>query len=757
MDISSGGGRLVRLVSGCSRQLPALLVAALAVGGVVCIAVLGRSDGRPAPMPVADTAWLANATVGTVSRVNGLSARPDALVAAIGGAGRSFSVVQDDQQVYLVDSASGSVGRVDPVLLDLGGPVELGPAGTYVVTGADTYAVDPANGVVTRLRSTTLKPLGRPVLVQSAVSGAVMSADGTLWLALPDLGEVLPVRGGVAGAGVEVARPGDHLAVAVYGEGIVAVDSTDGLLIPVSGGRAQPSLRLPTLAGDDIGLLVGQAATGQVLALVAPTARALLLADLRSGHVRRVDLRSETRTGSLTAPVELGTRVYLADRGSGVLIEYDVDTGRFSPSTAVTPGPADLEVFSRGDLVWANDPAGPAAVVVDDGVVRRIVKYKPATAGAQLAAAILPSAGTSEPTPAIRTAPPPGTALTPTLAAQQPTRPPTTPAASPTVSPGPTHVTAAPARPTGSPPVSPPRSDRSPAVQPPETRAASPRAAATPGAVPGPVGGSPAPTSGETDVSLGASPPADQATRPETGGQSSSAPPATQPEAPVVESQPASGPTQFEPPTSSSQTGTPVPSPSASPAPPVVVPSASPAPPVVVPSASPAPPVVVPSASETPPASETPTPPSSTPSAAPDGPPGPVQSLRATAAGGVITVSWAPPADDSGPLVYVVAWIFPSGTGYAQESAIVTVTSYQVTGIPPETEVLIGVIAVNAAGEDLSTLQTVEVTVPAAPSAPNTTPATTTPVAPGTPSAPVNPASPAALTTPTAPSSPADP
>src|SRR5262249_54119948 len=77
------------------------------------------------------------------------------------------------------------------------------------------------------------------------------------------------------------------------------------------------------------------------------------------------------------APQNLGTRVYIPDTTAGALLVYDAATGRLQQPVQV-PGAQGkpLEVFVRSGLLWANNPDGPNAVVINaTGAPATISKY----------------------------------------------------------------------------------------------------------------------------------------------------------------------------------------------------------------------------------------------------------------------------------------------------------------------------------------------------------------------------------------------
>ena len=108
-----------------------------------------------------------------------------------------------------------------------------------------------------------------------------------------------------------------------------------------------------------------------------PSTAKLIFVDMQRGKVASLSLANvHIPLTHLRQSLIVRTRFYVED-GAGRLLIFDVLDGRLLRSVQVS-GPAGiLDIFARGGLVWANDPAGPDAVVVDGNTVRRILKYEP--------------------------------------------------------------------------------------------------------------------------------------------------------------------------------------------------------------------------------------------------------------------------------------------------------------------------------------------------------------------------------------------
>jgi hypothetical protein len=105
-----------------------------------------------------------------------------------------------------------------------------------------------------------------------------------------------------------------------------------------------------------------------------PGLRLLVLVNTADLDITTISLTGARITGgSISPPLEAAGNVYVSD-GSGRLLVYAANGG-LRRVFQVTPEPADLNVFIGDGLIWANDPDGPDALVLDNGAARIIHKY----------------------------------------------------------------------------------------------------------------------------------------------------------------------------------------------------------------------------------------------------------------------------------------------------------------------------------------------------------------------------------------------
>ncbi|MEV0220091.1 hypothetical protein [Streptomyces sp. NPDC050704] len=348
----------------------ALIGTSLAVGA-------GASGTRPR---LADTgAWLASSEKGEVAHVHGLTGEVDGkTVLPAGMAGHPVSVAQDGRTTLVLDEQTGQVVRIDAAQLTAEQSADYGAAGLQLVSGgAYAYVLDPARGTVQPIDPAMTTAGSPPVELGGRPGAAVVDAEGTLWVPLPDAGTVVPFVKGRKSPAVKVAEPGHDLTLTLADGRPVVTDRTAAAMkvLTVTGVRGTFELGGASAGSAPAGLLVPAGTDGSVVPVLATGSGELTMTDVRSRHTLRARVPAEGR--DLGAPHLLGKRVYVPDESTGRLLVYDTSLSALAEPVPVTDGAGELELFVREGLLWVNDQDGAAAAVIDtDGEVRHIGKYE---------------------------------------------------------------------------------------------------------------------------------------------------------------------------------------------------------------------------------------------------------------------------------------------------------------------------------------------------------------------------------------------
>jgi hypothetical protein len=390
--------------------IPAVLVTA----GMAAVSVGHSPAGRADLSADSVGAWLVSAPEGFLDRVNPLIARPRVATTDRIGLAAPASAITRRRGATVVVENPGQAATVVDVRTLAATRVPITGDQQVEAVGHRYYLIDPSAGRITRYPSgETVAEVGR-----SGLGDRTFSA-GALWVSLPSAGAVLRVNAdGTTETEPRVFRAGGRVTLVDSPTGVGVVD---GSTLTVVGGGRHRLPGVPSRVAIDPDGSVAASLDGSVLSVTR----------LSDGRVTRtVDLRVPDRWGAMA--VRRGV-VYLSDDSTGAL--WTVGSAVPAP-VAVAAGPAHLELFTHGDLVWVNDPGGPGAVAVaSDGRMLPMVKY-----------ASPPPAPTSAPTPHPVTSPPP--ARHPPSSRPPSSRPPTspTPTSRPPTSPPPaSHPTRPPA------------------------------------------------------------------------------------------------------------------------------------------------------------------------------------------------------------------------------------------------------------------------------------------------------------------------
>ncbi|MBC6459500.1 fibronectin type III domain-containing protein [Actinomadura sp. HBU206391] len=360
------------------------LTAQVAVGvvGALCVAAVVFGVGMAsAKYQISDVgAWLSSNRNGLVVHANGMAGKVDGKVKVPTMMhGHQIKIVQDGSTILIVDQQTGVVSRIDPAQLSV-----VKSTGTYAAAGLQVvaeagaaYTIDAARGTVQRIDPVGLTPDGAATTLTPPLGQGAIDARGTLWVPVPATGEVVPFQAGGPAAPVKVGKPGDHLAITIAAGVPVITDSTaaTALVLEPSGRRLTLALPSTVTGAGQGGVLFPATTEGQLVPLLAKRTGSLVLLDTGSGRHSTVSLRvADHRYGP---PQILGSKVYIPDQTTGSLVVYDSATNSFQPQIVVNGRPGELEVFVSGGLLWANDPNGERALVLNPGgAVMEISKYE---------------------------------------------------------------------------------------------------------------------------------------------------------------------------------------------------------------------------------------------------------------------------------------------------------------------------------------------------------------------------------------------
>ncbi|MFI0444307.1 hypothetical protein [Actinomadura sp. 6N118] len=366
-------------------------------------------------------AWLSAKSKGVLVHVNGPAAKVDGKAALLPQMrNHRIKVVQDGNTVLLVDLDTGAVSRIDPSQLKVTQSKTLGGLNLQVLAEAGkTYTVDPVKGAIQQIDPVSLAALGPSAVLAPPLEEAGVDARGTLWVPVPQLGEVTPFRDGRLLPTIHVGKAKDRLSLVMAAGEPVVVNSTRATAMVLGGSGVRLDVRLPsTVQAANAETLVPARTEGTVVPLLVQSTGSLTLFDSGTGRHQGVALKLPKHR--YQPPQILGPRTYIPDETLGQLHVYNTATASSERAIPVAGRNSSLEVFVKEGMLWAHDPAQPKAVVVEgNGSASAFGKYETKVPGGDKRKS-LPSGGGGR-------TPPPGPSSDPPVSPPRPPGAPTAP------------------------------------------------------------------------------------------------------------------------------------------------------------------------------------------------------------------------------------------------------------------------------------------------------------------------------------------
>src|SRR2546423_6285400 len=375
-----GTARSSRAGSGAGRSR-ALMAAGLVVTVVLAVAgfAVGRNASASRPHGHPGEAWLSTTVDGTVNLVDGVSGGSAAKVAVPGALGHDMAVTQQGDLVFVRDTVTGAITVIDTSQLTAGVQIPHSTE-TAVLAGAGVaYLVDSAQGTVQRVDPATLAPVGGQVHLAGSLGTAIVDHDGTLWAPVDADGTVVPVSTDAAGAPVAIGPAGSDMVMALAGGTPTVVNRTTGTLTAVAGPVAGQVIRLPgaTNAGDKLQVASADSNLPLPLLFTGGTSQ-LVLVNIATRVPTSVGLPARYAADDLGSPLQAGPRTFIPDYTLGAVIVYDSAGNTFGKPIQVLPARGPVPAGIVDGIVYFNDPASGNAVSVNtDGSVHTVLKNGP--------------------------------------------------------------------------------------------------------------------------------------------------------------------------------------------------------------------------------------------------------------------------------------------------------------------------------------------------------------------------------------------
>ncbi|MEU0530613.1 PKD domain-containing protein [Amycolatopsis tolypomycina] len=360
----------------------------VATGIVVAVTVLagiavgrdGPHDDVPGVRLHAGVAWVASTEVGQLTLLDGASAEVAAGV-RVDRPGSALSAAQEGTTGYALNRARGSVVRVDGATLEPSrstSPVaESGDQLAVFPTPHAFYALDTRRGLLASADPKTLESRGKPypLAVEAAPDGAVVDAEGRLWVLDDHTGDLVWFDGQSRHSRAGAATPGQSRLAVAAGRPVLLDPGrrTMALLDPATG-AVERAVAVDLRAGDTVAV-TGSAGQHRLLISVSPGGLFLSCAFGSGSCTKPVSLGDGPST--LGQAVEVGNRAVVPDYATGGVSIVDLTTSRVVARPRLFDRPVRFDLLTRDGVIFYNDPGSAQAGVIDPGGrVRPIVKYR---------------------------------------------------------------------------------------------------------------------------------------------------------------------------------------------------------------------------------------------------------------------------------------------------------------------------------------------------------------------------------------------
>ncbi|OLE21984.1 MAG: hypothetical protein AUG44_26030 [Actinobacteria bacterium 13_1_20CM_3_71_11] len=333
-------------------RVRALLAGTGTVAAVGALLVAGINGGYPASRPQlrSGAAWLASASVGQLTLLDGATAEIAAQV-QVASRGDRVDVVQEAATAYAVNRTTGTIRRVDGATFE---------------------------GVLTAADPKTLTSRGAPVPLATQISGQAAALDdaGRLWVLDTSSGDVVWIDRGQRHSRRGVAAPGAGLLTIADGNPVVVdTNRRTAIVLDPHDGGTRNTVNLDLRSGDRL-RLSGSPHSAQIY-LVASRGVLAICALTESTCGSAVPLGA-AGNGQLGTPVETGGRLFVPDYGSGKVWIVDLKQPRVIAQPKVLDEMTQFQLLSRDGVVFYNDPNSEQAGVIRlDGGFTAVPKYDP--------------------------------------------------------------------------------------------------------------------------------------------------------------------------------------------------------------------------------------------------------------------------------------------------------------------------------------------------------------------------------------------
>ncbi len=369
-----------------------LFFAAAAAVGIVMVALIIFRPGEQASAGVElndPNAWIEHGRDGQLLQINGVTGEVTARV-EVSEPGDVIRAVPHGDGAVVLNQTSGTVSLVNGSSLDVTSTTPLELTDGAMQRDLEVFGSDEPSGNVVIIdddRLITVDPQSRivtAIFLDEPLQDVVQTLDGSV-LALPSDAQTVQSLGArgfddVIQLGAPVGNTADERSLVRAGGSIWFVDPARLSMSEVGPGDSLGPLACMTSAAS--GAITGGSSDADEALILAynPVSALLGVSDPVRGTCSEIQLDLDSRF--FGAPVANEGLAYLPNWGDGRIEVIDIVGERAIASLPFGTNGKAFELDVRGSIVWANEPLGPLAAVVNEFGLLPIPKLAAIVAGA---------------------------------------------------------------------------------------------------------------------------------------------------------------------------------------------------------------------------------------------------------------------------------------------------------------------------------------------------------------------------------------
>lgn len=356
----------------------ASLSALAVVASIAAVGVAGSGMSSSLLEALPGGAWLASSAKGDVVLADGASGTGVARAVVPGAQGSKMSVVHRGGFACVrseTENGEARVNCVDDATFGDAGSARVKSSQQIVRTGDAAYMIEESKGRVRSLDIKTLTPVGEPLTFEAPIS-TTPDDDGRLLVVELETSTSFVVAATQASEPEQIGTKKGDLFLSLVNGDFAVVAHADAQVTVYSDGVVDRRVSLPK---NLPALLVPREVEGSEFAMLARSESKVEVIALHLGTNKGRRVRVSGNVPKANSVYSTSAGLFVPDVGSGKVTRVDTKSGATETiDLGLGKGEGNIEIFVKDDQLWANNPNGSKAVVIDSqGRKREVNKYDP--------------------------------------------------------------------------------------------------------------------------------------------------------------------------------------------------------------------------------------------------------------------------------------------------------------------------------------------------------------------------------------------